>query len=297
MGRRGSGASCGGGSRKTRPWFDAKAAFVFPLGEGAVPKTRQEFVESLTLGWKSQIRFPESVEIVQAKGGRYPAIGSLRMQLGGGVSRSDEDDKNPVLRPNGKVDARLAVRDFDLDARPLLVETSKLNIHMTATDARLDIQHDDHGHSMVMLADAASATFELQATNSDMERMLTQDLNEAAHRYGISVKKAKLKLTVTDNRAIDLDLHVSTRVTIVPAGFHFHAHVDIDDKMNARLSKLKADGDEALGPLIVGLIRPGLAKYEGKSRPVFGFPTGQLKLRDVKIQGGEEIKISAAFAR
>jgi len=285
---------------KPRAWFDAKGAFVFPLGDGPLPMSRDALAEALTEGWRRNLRFPEGGEIVSTEGGRYPAIGSLNMRLGGGIDRDDEvkekKHKTP-LHPSGKVEARVAVRNFDLDARPLIFDKAKLDIHISATDARLDMEHDDHGRAMVMLADANDATLQLEATNEDVERMLIQDLNEAVHSYGVYVRKATLKLSAVDDRAIDVDLHLSTRVAYVPAGLHFQAHVDIDSQMNARLSHLKCDGDEAIGPLIMSLVRPGMAKYEGKSRPVFSFPTGQLQLRDVKIQGGENIKIAAHFAR
>jgi hypothetical protein len=65
--------------------------------------------------------------------------------------------------------------------------------------------------------------------------------------------------------------------------------------MNATLTHLQCDGDEALGPLIVGIIRPGLQKYEGKSKPVFSFPTGELQLRDVQIRTDDQIRVTALF--
>ena len=152
---------------------------------------------------------------------------------------------------------------------------------------------------MAMLGDAKSASFQFRSNpRAGSGAHLKIDLNEAASKYGVSVKSVTLKLDAENDRSIDLDLHVATKVAFVPAGMRFRAHVEIDDEMYAKLTKLQCDGDEALGPLIVGLIRPGLAKYEGKSRLVFSFPTGQLKLKDVTIQGEEDVKISAAaFAR
>src|SRR5665213_3305106 len=81
------------------------------------------------------------------------------------------------------------------------------------------------------------------------------------------------------------------------AGMRFAAHVDLDDQMNARVSHLRCDGDHALGPFIVGFIRPGLQKYEGATKPLFSFPGGQLKLHDVKIQGGEDVRVIANFGK
>ncbi len=282
---------------RPRPWFDAKGAFVFPLGKGPLPQTREQFVESLALGWKSHLRFSGESEIVHVNGGRFPALGSLHMQLGGGVIDVNRPNKEPPLRPSGKVENRLAVRDFDLNAEPLIQDKTKLNIHVSATDARLDVEHDQQGRPMMMLADAKNATFRLHCTNADLERILVMDLNTVAQRYAVSIHKAMVKINAVNNRAVDVDLHLSTTIAFIPAGLHFQAHLDIDNEMYAKLSRLKCEGDDALGPLIMGLIRPGLSKLEGKSRPVFSFPTGQLKLRDVKIQGGDEVEISATFAR
>lgn len=288
-----------GAPHRPKPWFDAKGVFAFPLGPGTLPATREELVESMTRGWKLHLRFPEGGDVVNTQGGWYPALGSLHIRLSNGIVDTNRDlTKDPSLRPSGKVEGRAAVRDFDLEALPLVEDKAKLNIHITATDARLDLQHDEHGRPMVMLADAKNATFQFQADMADIERVLMMDLNDAAEKYKVKAVKVKLKLEAVNNRSIDVDLRLSTKVLeYVPATMHFQAHVDIDGDMYAKLSHLKCDGDEALGPLITSLIRPGLHKYEGKSRLIFGFPTGDLKLRDVKIQGGDELRVTAIFAR
>lgn len=284
--------------QKPRAWFDAKGAFVFPLGGGQLPDTRQQLQESLFRGWSRHLRLPDPDAAVQTHGGRYPAIGSLYINLAGAsVKDEGEAHREPPLKPTGKVERRVAVRDFRLDADELEMEKAHIDIHVSAVDARLDMQRDEKGRPMVMLADAKTAAFHFQASNKDIERILVSDLNELTQRYQVTVARADLKLTAENNRSIDLDLHLSTRVAFLPAGLRFTAHVDIDNDMYARLSHLKCEGDEALGPLIVGLIRPGLKKYEGKSRLVFSFPTGQLRLRDVKIQGGEQVKVYAEFER
>jgi hypothetical protein len=294
----GDGSHLLGATRRPKAWFDAKGAFVFPLGAGALPITRDELTASFTQGWKAHLRIPETSEVVQTSGGRFPAIGNLNIHLTGASSDINRDrTKNPPLKPSGKVEGRVTVRHFDLDARPMLTDKAKLNIHVAATDARLDIEHDEKGRPMAMLGDAKTAMFQFAATRSDLEHILTIDLDEAARKYGVSVKKVSLQLDAVNDRSIDVDVHISTTVAFIPAGMRFRAHVDIDGEMYAKLSKLQCDGDEALGFLIVGLIKPGLAKYEGKSRLVFAFPTGQLKLKDVKVQGGDDVTISAEFAR
>ncbi|HZK82703.1 MAG TPA: hypothetical protein VFC46_16585, partial [Humisphaera sp.] len=45
-------------SKRPKAWFDAKGAFVFPLGKGPLPATRDELAQDLTRGWKAHLRFP-----------------------------------------------------------------------------------------------------------------------------------------------------------------------------------------------------------------------------------------------
>lgn len=287
-----------GAVKRPKPWFEAKSAFIFPLGRGPLPGSGDELADSLTRGYRSSLRFPDNADIVQTDGNRFPALRSLRIMLDNGIIQTNKDPrKNPPLKPTGKVERHLDVRHFDLNAEPLVREEGKLNIRMSATDARLDVEHDEKGRPLLLLGDARSASLDLHMTRQDLERMLKSDLNDLTIKYGVAVMGVKLSLDAKDDRSIDLDLHVSARVAIVPAGMRFTAHVDIADDMSAKLSHLKCEGDEALGFLIVNLIRPGLKKYEGMSRQVVAFPSGDLALKSVKIVGGDEIGISAKFGR
>jgi hypothetical protein len=278
---------------KPRAWFDAKGVCVFPLAAGTMPASRQQLLDSLTSGWRHTLKFSQEDSIVSVEGTRYPALSALRMELGGG--KMDLTKDNQGSKPTGRVEGQIFAREFELDGRPLLCDRAKMNLHFTASRARLDLQHDERGRPIMMLADAKQARLDFSATRTDLERILLVTMREGAKKYGVSIEKVSLKLDAESGRSVSLDLHLSTRVGFIPAGMRFRAHVDIDNAMNAKLSSLKCDGDEALGPLIVGLIRPGLAKFEGKSKPVFSFPTGQLKVHDVQIQTTDEIQVMATF--
>ena len=100
---------------------------------------------------------------------------------------------------------------------------------------------------------------------------------EAAAPYGVDVVGARFNLEMNGDRALTVRLHLSTKVGFIPAGMTFAAHVDIDEDMNAKLSDLRLEGDDILGPLIVNFLRAGLSKYEGKVRPLVGFPSNAMR--------------------
>ena len=280
--------------RKPRAWFDAKGACVFPMVTDSLPNSREELIDALTEGWKRNLKFKsDDPQIITADGNRFPALSTLRIELGG--ARMDLTKDNKKTKPSGLVEGQVYAGNFELSGQPLLCDRAKMNLHFTATRARLDFEHDEGGRPVLMLADARLAKLEFEATQSDLERILLVSAREAGKKYGVSVQKVDLKLDALTPHSISLDLHLSTKVALIPAGMRFQAHVDIDPDMNAKLSNLKCDGDEALGPLIINIIRPGLAKYENRSKPVFSFPTGELKLRDVQVQTAEDVHVIALF--
>jgi hypothetical protein len=146
-----------------------------------------------------------------------------------------------------------------------------------------------------MLVDAREGALRFDLGHDDLERLMLQAARAGAARQPLTVRSTELDLRSIGPRSLTADLHVSTLVGFIPAGLRFTARVDIDEQMNARISDLACDGDEVLGPLIVNFIRPGLAKYNGKTKPLVAFPSGNLKLSDVQVRGGERIELTARF--
>jgi len=92
-------------------------------------------------------------------------------------------------------------------------------------------------------------------------------------------------------------LYVGLRIALIPAGMLFRAHVSVDDKMNAKITGLTCDGDEALGPIIVGLLRPAIARYNNETRPLVSFPAGDMKLHDVGVAVDDSLHLHAEFGK
>jgi hypothetical protein len=249
----------------------------------------------MTGGWKDILTIPDLASAVDIEGGRYPAVDQMRIDL----SRA-------VVNPNHKL-ARigdftastksLAVEHFEMVAEPMVNHRSRVNLEITGTHIRLDLQHDKDGKPILMLADASEGTVHFDVTHDDLQKLVLATVREQASSHGISIRSTELDLQSIGPRSLLADLHLSTVVAFIPAGMRFTARVDIDDQMNARISRLDCQGDEALGPLIVGLIRPAINKYNNTTRPLLSFPSGHLHLKDVQIQAGEHVEMTAKFAR
>jgi hypothetical protein len=276
-------------------WISAKGFCCFPLEKDDLPRTGRQLIASMNGGWKDVFTIPDPADDVDIEGGRYPAVDEMRVDL----SRA-------VVNPNHKL-ARigdftastksLAVEHFQMVAEPMVNHKSKVNLEVTGTQVRLDLQHDRDGKPMLMLAEASEGTVHFDVTHDDLQKLVLAMAREQSSSHGIRIRSVELDLQSIGPRSLLTDLHLSTIVGFIPAGMRFTARMDIDDQMNARISNLDCQGDEALGPLIVGLIRPTINKYNNTTRPLLSFPSGHLHLNDVRIQAGEHVEMTAKFSR
>lgn len=278
---------------KVKAWIDAKGLCLLPLGEGLLPLTREQLAISLTEGWKRSLRLRDPSRVVTVDGGTYPSVELLRIDLSDG--RMDPKPKHDKFNPSNRPDSRLGVASFQMVGQPLLCEKARINLDISASAVSMDLEHDRKGRHYLMLSQAKNGRFSVVVTCDDIEQLVLSMAREAAAPYGVTVTGTRFALDMEGDRSLTARLHLSTKVGFIPAGMTFAAHVDIDDAMNAKLSDLQCAGDEVLGPLIVGLLRPGLTKYEGKTRPLVSFASTDMHLRDFRLKVDDSIHLTAMF--
>lgn len=278
-------------------WVKADAFCALPLAAAELPATGGQLVDSMVAAWKKALAFPDPSRVVTVVGGRYPFVDSMRVDLSHAnavpnARRAKVGDHKPGAQ-------RLAVRDFALVADPLVSRQtgSQVTMQVTATDVRFDVQKDKSGQPLLLMADAGNGTLHFDAAVADMERAVLAGAKERGGGGLLSVRTVDLDFRAVGPRSIDVSVRAGVSVGFVPAGLRFTARVDVDDRMNARISNLTADGDEALGPLLVQFIRPSLSKFDGKTKPLMSFPSPNVKLKDVQIRAGERVTLDAVFGR
>jgi hypothetical protein len=75
----------------------------------------------------------------------------------------------------------------------------------------------------------------------------------------------------------------------------FAGRVDVDDRLVARLSELDVAGEGMMVALAVNMVRGRVTALEGKEFPLTAFALGGVRLRDVQLQVGDELTVTAAF--
>jgi hypothetical protein len=276
-------------------WISARSFCVLPLSKDEVPRTGGQLATSVVTALKQGLKLKDPAQAVTIVGGRYPAVDTMRVDLSNAtmiVGKRGAGIAEPTPASHG-----LVVNHFSLLAEPMVTYKGKNNLLVTAEDVRFALQHDKANKPVLVMTDARAGTLHFDTATADLQRVALAIAKESAGKYAVTVRSVDLKLTSAGPRSINVDLHLSTLFTFIPAGLRFTARVDVDDAMNAKVSNLQAQGDEILGPLITQFIRPSLAKFDGKTKPLVSFPNPAVKLKDVRIDAGERVTLDATFGR
>ena len=258
-----------------------------------MPEDAHELAVALSEGWKQIVFPPDPDKAVFIDGGSYPSINTLRIDFSDALLRPAP--KKDKLDLNNRVEKNLDVQHLEVKGEPMLLRTARLNMRLVADGAQLDMERDRRGRPVMMLAEAKSGSLNFDVSRTDAEAIMLQNAREMAANSGVTIEKLHLTIVPETPRSLQVSLYVSTKVALIPAGMLFRAHVIVDDSMNARISGLSCDGDEALGPLIVHFLRPALARYNGRTRPLVSFPAGKMQLHDVAVRVDDGLHLTAAF--
>lgn len=278
-----------------KPWMVVRSLCIFPMAPTAAPLRPGALADAMAEGWKARLIVPEGMQVVQVGGlEHYPRLDSLTIDVSD--AQLDPDHKAAKLKPVGRAQQSLYVKSLEFVARPLILEQQRLMIDMTAADATLDLRRDKQGRPMLTLTDAREGRLTFEMPRRDLDALLLKSARKWAGKYGVSVDRTRLKLDVVDGgRSVRADLKLDTRLGILPAGLRFKARIDIDERLNGRVTRLSCEGDQLLGPIISSIVDPALGKYEGKTRPLVGFPWGDMRLQDVKMESGDSFRLEARF--
>jgi hypothetical protein len=280
---------------RVKPWIDLKNVCMLPLGDRKLPDTPIELQQSLIRGWSHTLTLPDPQKTVLIDGETSDALRTLRIDLSNGMM--DPDRKSDHSAPLNRAVSEVGIDRFEMVGQPLICDDAHMGFSLTADGVRMDLEHDRRGHPIMLLNGADHGILHFDASFDELNKLILAEARREAEPYGITVNNTKFMLTTDPaGRELTAKLRLQTTFCFLPAGMSFSAHVKIDDAMNAQLSNLKCDGDEVLGPIIVGMLRPFLAKYEGKTRPLIGFPTPNIHLRDVSVTADQSVHMTATFS-
>jgi hypothetical protein len=260
---------------------------MLPLAGPQIPDSPDALADALRTGLSAHGL--ETKEV--AARGPWPALESLTIDLTGAkLSREHRLPETGLTRDSGFSAAR-----FDLLAQPGILESIPVRAAMHAQDAGFELCAGAGTESVLLLKRAAHGDVSVEVARTDLERLVHSLVCEAAGEHGVTIKSTKLRFTSRGPRAVSLVAEVVAKMFIATATVTLSGDLDLDEQLNARLSNLRFNGDGMVANLAGGFIRPYLARFEGRAFPLMSFALGEVSLRDVALEAGETLRISAKF--
>jgi len=265
------------------------------LPTAILPQSRDGFVDLFTHGLGAVMSLPAGATPVTASGGGYPQLDALDVN----VTEARLADQRRVPRPRlGSVDGRVVrVARFSIVGEPVRYQQAAIRTRLTAADVELAIERDKNGVPLLVLRDARDGHFTLDMARGDVESIIRTTFDAEGRKYYLSVEEARLAFVQEGPRATHLTLDLKVKQFGVAAHVRFAGRVTLDDELVATVSDLTPSGQGAVGSAVMAIADPLIRRYEGYRIPLRNLFAAELPLRNVHMEAGETLHVTATFGR
>jgi hypothetical protein len=266
---------------------------MFPLPSKIFPPDAEALRAALEESLRRALTPAGPMVAVEEKS--YPELAAIRVSLDGAHAA-----ENPPPRPAppvGPVEPGLRVANFEISGRPIFVQRANLQLTCTARDVQLGQGRDRDGNVLLLLQDAAEGNVEVAIAVADLEALVLAGAKAAAARQGVTVEEVQIQVRARTEHALDVVVHVRAKKLFLNATVRISGRAEIDGQLKARLSGLECAGDGTLGTIACGFIAPQLKRWDNREFPLMALPLGEVKMRDVRIAVGRELRVTASFGR
>jgi hypothetical protein len=129
----------------------------------------------------------------------------------------------------------------------------------------------------------------------DLETLAGEIARSEAGKQGVVIEDVLLNLTSRGPRSLGAELRVQARKLFLRTTIRIAGQLDIDDQLVAHLSGLSCNGEGAIGALVCGVLTPHLQRLQTRNFPLLALPLGEVKLRDIRLDADDGIKVTAEF--
>jgi hypothetical protein len=259
----------------------------------SLPKTTADLVACLSALLAQAISAGDGA--VSATG-EFPAVQSLSIDLTG-ASPLEPPHAQWLLEAGGTVGS-FTVADLRVTGHPFGTGGRAVDLDLSAQNCRGDFVDAPGGKFALRLAKAANGRLRVATTKSAIEAILRAEGGKQAAAHGVDVKDVQMSLKSEASRHLAADVQIKAKKGFFPAAtIRVRGNLQVDDKLNARLSGLSVDGEGMVGGIAAGFLRPRMTQLEGKSWSLLGLPLDGIEVRDVRLTvAGDQIAVDAEFA-
>jgi hypothetical protein len=264
---------------------------MFAFTTTRIPSTSEELATAITNGLRRRIRLPAGVGPVTVTGD-LPKLELLKVDVSQGEISADQ----PLPDPTAPADAQAGpmADDFIIAGHPISIADIPLEFDLSAKAVTFAYGNNGDGELIATLAEASDGQLAVQLDHDHLEAAILLIARKLAASSGVSIVSVATTLTSVDSSTVDVKLNITAK-KFVTAQLRISGRLSVDQNMVATASNLTADGDGMVGGIAVAFIRPQLQKLNGTPLPLLAFSLGSVKLRSVKVQTQDGLRITAEF--
>lgn len=114
-------------------------------------------------------------------------------------------------------------------------------------------------------------------------------------KQGAQVKAAQLELIDRGPQSLGFRAEITAKAFVMTARVVVTGQLDLDDELNLRVRDLATSGDGMIASIATGFLRPRFAEIEKRTISLAEYSFAGVALRDMRVRGGESLRIDAKF--
>jgi len=263
---------------------------MLPLHTATFPSSATDLAR--LLNESLQRVFPGRSDAVTIRAASYPRLDALQILLDG-AKFSENAPRPPVI--SGKTSPALEIDELTLRGSPISVGPAAVNLSLSARKVQLGQGRDSNDQIVLSLEGAANGNIEISLGKSDLEALITAVAKSQAGKQGVTIDSVQLDLQQKNPRSVATEVRLRARKLFLSATIQITGQLDLDDRLNLKISGLHCEGSGGIATMACGVLRPYLQKFDGREFSLMALPLGEIRLRDVQLSVGDQISVRAEF--
>ena len=263
---------------------------MFPLYTTALPSSAPELEQVLNESLRRI--FETGSDPVTVRDHSYPHLAVINISLDSAQLRSDPP-RPPVSA--GTASPALKVDQLVLSASPLSLGPASIDLAISTRDVQLGQAKDSKGQILLSIENAGDGHASISATHAALEAFITSLAQDQGNKQGITIDSVQLNVRQESEHSLAAEVRLRARKLFLRASLKVTGQLDLDDQLNLKMSDLKCTGDGGIAAFACGILQPYLEKIEGRKFPLMSFALGEIRLRDVRLDVGDKLSVTAEF--
>ena len=263
---------------------------MFPLNATTLPSSATALERLLNDSLRSL--FLTKTDPVALRAAAYPHLDDLHIALDGATLRDNPPPPPAISSPETPA---LEIDSLKINAVALSAGPAVLDLSLSAQNVILHQAADSAGNIVLVLHRAADGAIAISASRSDLEAAIAEVAKIEAGRHGVTIDGVQLRLRSRSSRSLGAEVRLRARKLFLSATIRITGQLDLDEELNARISGLDCLGEGTIAGVACGVLKPHLQKLDGRSFPLMSLPLGEVRLRDVQLDAGDKLSVTAHF--